>query len=100
MQLIISIIYIIDTLLMIISLINLLRVNKNLDSKNNELEELVEAKEANQELRFKNSEYEDTFNAIQKIINEKGQGSIVDRFDKIKEVIQSANKNNSNQILR
>lgn len=94
MQLIISIIYIIDTLLMIISLINLLRVNKNLDSKNNELEELVEAKEANQELRFKNSEYEDTFNAIQKIINEKGQGSIVDRFDKIKEVIQSANKNN------
>lgn len=94
MQLIISIIYIIDTLLMIISLINLLRVNENLDSKNNELEELVEAKEANQELRFKNSEYEDTFNAIQKIINEKGQGSIVDRFDKIKEVIQSANKNN------
>ncbi len=94
MQLIISIIYIIDTLLMIISLINLLRVNENLDSKNNELEELIEAKEANQELRFENSEYEDTFNAIQKIINEKGQGSIVDRFDKIKEVIQSANKNN------
>lgn len=94
MQLIISIIYIIDTLLMIISLINLLRVNENLDSKNNELEELIEAKEANQELRFENSEYEDTFNAIQKIINEKGQGSIVDRFDKIKEVIQSANQNN------
>ena len=94
MQLIISIIYIIDTLLIIISIINLLRVNKNLDSKNNELEELIEAKEANQELRFENSEYEDTFNAIQKIINEKGQGSIVDRFDKIKEVIQSANKNN------
>lgn len=94
MQLIISIIYIIDTLLMIISLINLLRVNENLDSKNNELEELIEAKEANQELRFENSEYEDTFNAIQKIINEKGQGSIVDRFDKIKEVIKSANQNN------
>ena len=94
MQLIISIIYIIDTLLMIILLINLLRVNENLDSKNNELEELIEAKEANQELRFENSEYEDTFNAIQKIINEKGQGSIVDRFDKIKEVIKSANQNN------
>ena len=94
MQLIISIIYIIDTLLIIISIINLLRVNKNLDSKNNELEELIEAKEANQELRFKNSEYEDTFNAIQKIVNEKGQGSIVDRFDKIKEVIKSANQNN------
>jgi hypothetical protein len=94
MQLIISIIYIIDTLLIIISIINLLRVNKNLDSKNNELEELIEAKEANQELRFENSEYEDTFNAIQKIINEKGQGSIVDRFDKIKEVIKSANQNN------
>ena len=94
MQLIISIIYIIDTLLMIISLINLLRVNENLDSKNNELEELIEAKEANQELRFENSEYEDTFNAIQKIVNEKGQGSIVDRFDKIKEVIKSANQNN------
>lgn len=94
MQLIISIIYIIDTLLMIISLINLLRVNENLNSKNNELEELIEAKEANQELRFENSEYEDTFNAIQKIINEKGQGSIVDRFDKIKEVIKSANQNN------
>ena len=44
MQLIISIIYIIDTLLIIISIINLLRVNKNLDSKNNELEELIEAK--------------------------------------------------------
>lgn len=94
MQLIISIIYIIDTLLIIISIINLLKVNKNLDSKNNELEELIEAKEANQELRFENSEYEDTFNAIQKIINEKGQGSIVDRFDKIKEVIKSANQNN------
>ncbi len=94
MQLIISIIYIIDTLLIIISIINLLRVNENLDSKNNELEELIAAKEANQELRFENSEYEDTFNAIQKIINEKGQGSIVDRFDKIKEVIQSANQNN------
>ena len=94
MQLIIRIIYIIDTLLMIISLINLLRVNENLDSKNNELEELIEAKEANQELRFENSEYEDTFNAIQKIINEKGQGSIVDRFEKIKEVIKSANQNN------
>lgn len=94
MQLIISIIYIIDTLLIIISIINLLRVNKNLDSKNNELEELIEAKEANQELRFENSEYEDTFNAIQKIVNEKGQGSIVDRFDKIKEVIKSANQNN------
>ena len=94
MQLIISIIYIIDTLLIIISIINLLRVNKNLDSKNNELEELIEAKEANQELRFENSEYEDTFNAIQKVINEKGQGSIVDRFDKIKEVIKSANQNN------
>ena len=87
MQLIISIIYIIDTLLIIISIINL-------DSKNNELEELIEAKEANQELRFENSEYEDTFNAIQKVINEKGQGSIVDRFDKIKEVIKSANQNN------
>lgn len=94
MRLIISIIYIIDTLLIIISIINLLKVNKNLDSKNNELEELIEAKEANQELRFENSEYEDTFNAIQKIINEKGQGSIVDRFDKIKEVIKSANQNN------
>ena len=94
MQLIISIIYIIDTLLIIISIINLLKVNKNLDSKNNELEELIKAKEANQELRFENSEYEDTFNAIQKIINEKGQGSIVDRFDKIKEVIKSANQNN------
>ena len=94
MQLIISIIYIIDTLLIVISIINLLRVNKNLDSKNNELEELIEAKEANQELRFENSEYEDTFNAIKKIINEKGQGSIVDRFDKIKEVIKSANQNN------
>lgn len=94
MQLVINIIYIIDTLLMIILLINLLRVNENLDSKNNGLEELIAAKEANQELRFENSEYEDTFNAIQKIINEKGQGSIVDRFDKIKEVIQSANQNN------
>ena len=35
-------------------------------------------------------ELENTF----KIINEKGQGSIVDRFDKIKEVIKSANQNN------
>ena len=94
MQLIISVIYIIDTLLIVISIINLLKVNKNLDSKNNELEELIAAKEANQKLIFENCEYEDTFNTIKKIINEKGQGNIVDRFDKIKEVIQSANKNN------
>lgn len=94
MQTIIIAIYVIELILIIISIINLVRVNKYLDTKNQELKELIESKEANQELRFENYEYEDILNEIYKIIFKNGQGSIVDRFDKIKEVIQSAKRNN------
>ncbi len=94
MKIVVITIYVVNFILMIISIINLIRANRYFDAENQNLEKLIKAEEANQELRFENYEYEDTFNAIQKIINEKGEGSIVDRFDKIKEVIQSANKNN------
>lgn len=94
MKIVVITIYVVNFILMIISIINLIRANRYFDVENQNLEKLIKAEEANQELRFENYEYEDTFNAIQKIINEKGEGSIVDRFDKIKEVIQSANKNN------
>ena len=94
MQLVINTVYIIEIVLMIASIINLLRLKRYLDTKDEEIQELIKAKEANQELRFENYEYENIFKVIYKIANEKGQGSIEDRFNKIKEVIQSANKNN------
>lgn len=94
MQTIMIAIYIIGLILIIISIINVVRVNKHLNTRNQDLKELIEAKESNQELRFENYEYQDIFKEISKIVLENGQGTIVDRFDKIKEVIQSAKQNN------
>ena len=88
------VIYAIELILIFISIINLIRVNRTIDTENKNLEELIKAKEANMELRFENYEYEEILNNINIAVFEKGQGSIVDRFDKVKEVIQSANKNN------
>lgn len=94
MPTVVILIYIINLILIIASLINVIRANQYIDTRNKQLKELIDAREANNELRFENYEYQDTLNAIEKIIFQKGQGSIVDRFDKIKDVIQSANKNN------
>ena len=88
------VIYVIDLIPIFISIINLIRVNRYIDTENQNLKELIKAKEANLELRFENYEYEEILNNINIAAFEKGQGSIVDRFDKIKEVIHSANKNN------
>ena len=94
MQTIMIAIYVIGLILIIISIINVVRVNKHLNTRNQDLKELIEAKESNQELRFENYEYQDIFKEISKIALENDQGTIVDRFDKIKEVIQSAKQNN------
>lgn len=94
MKIVVILIYIINLILIIASLINVIIANRCLKTRNEQLKELIDAREANNELRFENYEYQDTLNAIEKIIFQKGQGSIVDRFDKIKDVIQSANKNN------
>ena len=94
MKIVMIVIYVIELILIFISIINLIRVNRYIDNKNHDLEEIIKAKEANLELRFENYEYEEILNNINIAAFEKGQGSIVDRFDKIKEVIQSANKNN------
>ena len=94
MKIVMIVIYAIELILIFISIINIIRVNRTIDTENKNLEELIKAKEANLELRFENYEYEEILNNINIAAFEKGQGSIVDRFDKIKEVIQSANKNN------
>ena len=94
MKIIMITIYAIELILIFVSIINLIRANRYFDTENQNLEELIKAKEANLELRFENYEYEDILNKINIAVFEKGQGSIVDRFDKIKEVIKSTNKNN------
>lgn len=94
MKIIMIVIYAIELILIFVSIINLIRANRYFNTENKNLEELIKAEEANFELRFENYEYEDILNKINIAVFEKGQGSIVDRFDKIKEVIQSANKNN------
>lgn len=94
MKIVMIVIYAIELILIFISIINLIRVNRTIDTENKNLEELIKAKEANMELRFENYEYEEILNNINIAVFEKRQGSIVDRFDKVKEVIQSANKNN------
>lgn len=94
MNKILVIIYILDFILIIISIINVVRANKCLSTRNQDLKELIEVKESNQELRFENYEYQDIFKEISKIVSESGQGTIVNRFNKIKEVIQSAKQNN------
>lgn len=94
MKIVVILIYIINLILIIASLINVIRANKYIDTRNKQLKELIDAREANNELRFENYEYQYKFEKIEKTIFQKGQGSIVDRFDKIKDVIQSTNKNN------
>ena len=94
MQIIMIVIYVIELILIVISIINLVRASKYLNIRNQNLKELIETKEDNQKLSFKNYEYQDILNKIYKIVFENSQGSIVDRFDKIKEVIQSAKRNN------
>ena len=94
MTIVMIVIYVIELIPIFISIINLIRVNRYIDTENQNLKELIKAKEANLELRFENYEYEEILNNINIAAFEKGQGSIADRFDKIKEVIQSANKNN------
>lgn len=94
MKIVMIVIYVIELIPIFISIINLIRVNRYIDTENQNLKELIKAKEANLELRFENYEYEEILNNINIAAFEKGQGSIADRFDKIKEVIQSANKNN------
>ena len=94
MKMVMIVIYVIELILIFISIINLIRVNRYIDTENQNLKELIKAQEANLELRFENYEYEEILNNINIAAFEKVQGSIVDRFDKIKEVIQSANKNN------
>lgn len=94
METVLILIYIIDLILIVVSLINVIRVNQYLNTRNEQLNELIETKETNTKLILENYEYQYTLDTIEKIIFQKGQGSIVDRFDKIKDVIQYANKNN------
>lgn len=91
---IVAIFYIIDIVLIIATIIDLAKVDKMLKHKNEELKELIDATEANQELRFENIEYQDILNTINKIVFEQNQGTVVDRFDKIKEVIKPFKQNN------
>lgn len=88
------IIYIIGVMLVLVSIINLIKAYQCLEDANNSLEELIKAKETNLELNLENYEYEGIIKEINVIIFQNGQGSITDRFFKIKEVIKSANKNN------
>lgn len=86
--------YILQLILLFVSIINLSKVDKILDKNNNNLEEFIDVKEANTQLRYQNLEQEECLNKIDRIINQKGQGTIIERYDKIKEVIQSAKQNN------
>lgn len=86
--------YILQMVLLFISIFNLRRADEILDENNSNFKELVDAKEANVQLRFQILEQEECLNKIDRIINQKGQGTIIERYDKIKEVIQSAKQNN------
>lgn len=86
--------YILQMVLLFISIFNLRRADEILDENNSNFKELVDAKEANVQLRFQILEQEECLNKIDRIINQKSQETIVERYDKIKEVIQSAKQNN------
>lgn len=86
--------YILQMVLLFISIFNLRRADEILDENNSNFKELVDAKEANVQLRFQILEQEECLNKIDRIINQKGQETIIERYDKIKEVIQSAKQNN------
>lgn len=92
MNKILVIIYIINFILILISIINLIRANKYLNKGNNNLKQLIEAKEANQELRFQNSEYEEMLNKIKRIVFE--DTCLLEKINKIIEVIKNFQPNN------
>ena len=92
MSKILTIIYIINFILILISIINLIRANKYLNKGNNNLKQLIEAKEANQELRFQNSEYEEMLNKIKRIVFE--DTCLLEKINKIIEVIKNFQPNN------
>ena len=94
MQAMTIVIYIIDLMLIIASIINIIKVNKHLNTRNQVLKELIKAKEINQKLSFNILEYENIFNAIYEIVFGKSKESIEDKINKIKEVIQSTKQNN------
>lgn len=94
MKLILISIYIVDFILILFTIRNLIKANNYFDKENESFKNLIEIEEANFKLELQIYEYEKILKEINLIISEKGQGSIVDRFDKIKEVIQPASKNN------
>ena len=85
---------VIDFILVIISIINLIRINTYLDTENQNLEELLKVEEARTKLIIENYKYEKIFDAIKKILFERKQESVEEKHNKIKEVIKSANQNN------
>ena len=94
MKLILISIYIIDFILIFFTIRNLIKANNYFDKESESFKNLIEIEEANFKLELQIYEYEKILKEINLITSEKGQGSIVDRFDKIKEVIQPASKNN------
>lgn len=94
MKAFVAVIYIIDFILIIISIINIIRANKHLNTRNQDLKELIKAKEINQKLSFDVLVYENIFNAICEIVFGKSKESAEDKITKIKEVIQSTKQNN------
>lgn len=85
---------VIDFILVIISIINLIRINTYLDTENQNLEELLKVEEARTKLIIENYKYEKIFDAIKKILFERKQESVEEKYNKIKEVIKSAKQNN------
>lgn len=94
MKALIAIIYVSDFILIIISIINIIKVNKHLNIRNQDLKELIKVKEINQKLSFDILEHENIFNAICEIVFGKSKESAEDKITKIKEVIQSTKQNN------
>lgn len=85
---------IIDFILLVASIMNLIKANKYLNIKTDNLEELIKEKEKNLKATLKICEYKHILNDLSMILYKPGQGTLVDRYDKIKEVIQHTNKNN------
>ena len=61
--------------------VQLARENKELNEENKIVYE------ENRDLRYENEEQTELINKIRILLIEKGQGTIVDRFDKIKELV-------------
>ena len=68
--------------------VQLARENKELNEENKAVYE------ENRDLRYENEEQTELINKIKIVLIEKGQGTIVDRFDKIKELITTNQSNN------